>query len=64
MFSLAANLGIGAILATTLLAVAWLALNGGVPLASAGIAVAGVALVGERLTSAGFAAGSLAEAGL
>jgi ATP-binding cassette subfamily B protein len=63
-FSLAANLGIGAILATTLLAVAWLALAGGVPLASAGVAVAGIALVGERLTSAGFAAGSLAEAGL
>lgn len=63
-YSLAANLGIGAILATTLLAIAWLTLDGGVPLASAGIAIAGIALVGERLTSAGHAVGSLADAGL
>jgi ATP-binding cassette, subfamily B, bacterial len=61
-YSLIANLGIGAVLAATLLLVAWLTLRGGVSLSSAGIAVAGVALVGERLASAGYAAGALAEA--
>jgi ATP-binding cassette, subfamily B, bacterial len=64
IFSLLANLGIAAVLATTLLFVGWLTLQGGVPVTAAGMAVAGVAIVGERLTSAGYAAGSLAEAGL
>jgi ATP-binding cassette subfamily B protein len=59
-----ANLGTGLMLGLTLLLVAWLTLNGGVPIESAGIAVAGVAVVGARLTSAGWAAGSLSEAAL
>jgi ATP-binding cassette, subfamily B, bacterial len=61
-YSLVANLGIGVVLAATLLLVVWLALRGSVPLSSAGIAIAGVALVGQRLASAGYAAGALAEA--
>src|SRR6266498_3568272 len=63
LFSFGANLVIGVMLAATLLAVGWLALRGTVPLASAGIAVAGVAVVGQRLTMAGWSAGSLSEAG-
>jgi ATP-binding cassette subfamily B protein len=63
-WSLVANLGIGAILLAVLLLVAWLTLSGRVALAQAGIAVAGVAVAGARLTQAGYAAGSLAEAGL
>ena len=61
-YSLIANLGIGVVLAATLLLVVWLALRGAVPLSSAGIAIAGVAIVGQRLASAGYAAGALAEA--
>jgi len=64
VWSLAVNLGIGAIPGATLLPVAWLALSGRVALAQAGIAVAGVAVAGARLTQAGYAAGSLSEAGL
>jgi ATP-binding cassette subfamily B protein len=59
--ALFANIGIAAILAGTLLFVGWLALSGGVPLSAAGIAVAGVAIVGERPTTAGYAAGTLSE---
>jgi ATP-binding cassette, subfamily B, bacterial len=63
LFAFGANVVIGAMLAATLLTVGWLALRGTVPLASAGIAVAGVAVVAQRLTMAGWAAGSLSEAG-
>jgi ATP-binding cassette subfamily B protein len=63
VYSFGANLVIGAMLAATLLALGWLVLRGTVPLASAGIAVAGVALVAQRLTMAGWSAGSLSEAG-
>jgi len=63
-FSLMANLGTGAILGGTLLLIAWLTLSGRVPLAEAGIAIAGVAVAGGRLAQAGWAAGSLSEAGL
>jgi ATP-binding cassette, subfamily B, bacterial len=63
-FALVANLGIGIVLAGTLVLLGWLTLRGGVPLSAAGIAVAGVAIVGERLTMAGYSAGALAEAGL
>ena len=63
-YSLAANLGIGLMLAATLLLVAWMTLTGRVAIPEAGIAVAGVAVVGARLTQAGFSAGSLSEAGL
>jgi ATP-binding cassette subfamily B protein len=59
--SLIANLIIGAVLAATLLLVAWLALRGTVTIASAGIAVAGIALVGGRLASAGWSVGTLTE---
>jgi ABC-type multidrug transport system fused ATPase/permease subunit len=59
--ALFANVGITAVLAATLLFVGWLTLSGAVPLSAAGIAVAGVAIVGERLTTAGYAAGTLAE---
>ncbi len=61
--SLTANLVIGAVLAATLLLVAWLALRGSVSLASAGIAVAGIAIIGGRLAMAGWSAGALAESG-
>ncbi|HZA20248.1 MAG TPA: ABC transporter ATP-binding protein [Actinomycetota bacterium] len=64
IFSLIANVGTGVTLGITLLLVAWLTLQGGIPLESAGIAVAGVAVVGGRLASAGWAAGSLSEAAL
>lgn len=63
-YSLMANVGTGLMLGLTLLLVAWLTLRGGVPIESAGMAVAGVAVVGARLTSAGYAAGSLSEAAL
>jgi ATP-binding cassette subfamily B protein len=64
VFSLVANLGTGAVLGATLLLIAWLTLSGRVPLAQAGIAIAGVAVAGGRLAQAGWAAGSLSEAGL
>jgi ATP-binding cassette subfamily B protein len=63
VFSFFANVAIGTMLALTLLTVGWLALRGTVPLASAGIAIAAVAMVAQRLATAGWAAGSLSEAG-
>jgi ATP-binding cassette subfamily B protein len=63
-FSLLANLAIGAVLVLTLLLVAWMTLRGGVTLSQAGIALAGVAIVGSRLTEAGYSAGTLSEASL
>jgi ABC-type multidrug transport system fused ATPase/permease subunit len=59
--ALLANVIIAAVLAATLLVVGWLALSGAVPLSAAGIAVAGVAIVGARLSTAGYAAGTLTE---
>jgi ABC-type multidrug transport system fused ATPase/permease subunit len=59
--ALFANLGIAAVLATTLLLVGWLTLRGSVTLSAAGIAMAGVTIVGQRLTMAGYSAGTLAE---
>jgi ATP-binding cassette subfamily B protein len=59
--SLTANVAIGTVLAATLMLVAWLALRGTVTIASAGIAVAGIALVGGRLASAGWSVGALTE---
>jgi ATP-binding cassette subfamily B protein len=61
--NIAANAAIGVVLGATLLAVAWLTLHGGVPLASAGIAVAGTAVVGQRLASLGWSVGALSESG-
>jgi len=63
-YSVVANLITGAFLGATLLLVAWLTSSGRVELSAAGVAVAGIALVGGRLASAGWAAGTLAEAGL
>lgn len=63
-YSAIANLITGAFLGLTLLVVAWLTSSGRVELSAAGVAVAGVAVVGARLTSIGWAAGTLAEAGL
>jgi len=60
-YDVLANIGVVAVLAATLLVVGWLALSGRVPLSAAGIAVAGVAIVGQRLTMAGYAAGTLTE---
>jgi ATP-binding cassette, subfamily B, bacterial len=60
-YALFANLGIAAVLAATLLVVGWLTLSGSITLSAAGIAVAGVAIVGQRLTMAGYAAGTLTE---
>jgi ATP-binding cassette subfamily B protein len=64
IFSFAANLGISIVLLVTLLLISWLTLRHDVTLTQAGIAVAGVAIVGARLTQAGYSAGSLSEAGL
>lgn len=64
LYSAVANIGIGIALVGTLALVGWLTLSERVTLSEAGIAVASVAVVGARLTSAGFAAGSLSEAGL
>ncbi|MGH8915501.1 MAG: ABC transporter ATP-binding protein, partial [Acidimicrobiia bacterium] len=63
-FSTLANLATGAFLGLTLMLVAWLTTSGTVPISAAGVAVAGVAVVGARLSSAGWAAGSLSEAAL
>jgi ATP-binding cassette subfamily B protein len=56
-----ANAGIAVVLAATLLVVGWLTLSSNITLSAAGIAVAGVAIVGQRLTTAGYAAGTLTE---
>ena len=63
-YALAANVCVAAVLAVTLLFVGWLTLSGRVPLSAAGIAVAGVAIVGQRLTMAGYSAGALSESAL
>src|SRR4029453_4430209 len=60
-WSVVANTAIGLVLTATLLLVAWLTLNGTVDLASATIAVAGVAIVGERLAGVGWSVGALTE---
>jgi hypothetical protein len=59
-----ANVGVAAVLAVTLLFVGWLTLSGRVPLSAAGIAVAGVAIVGQRLSMAGYSVGALSESAL
>ncbi|HEY7271394.1 MAG TPA: ABC transporter ATP-binding protein [Actinoplanes sp.] len=60
-WSVFVNIAIGVVLTATLLLVAWLTLTGTVPLASATIAVAGVAVVGERLAGLGWSTGALTE---
>jgi len=63
-YSLGANVGTGVVLGGTLLLIAWLAATDRVELSQAGAAVAGVAVVGARLTQAGYSAGSLSESAL
>jgi ATP-binding cassette subfamily B protein len=58
-FNLLANAAIAVVLAATLLIMVWLTLSGRVPLASAGIAVAGAAVVGNRLAGFGWSIGAL-----
>jgi ATP-binding cassette subfamily B protein len=62
-FTLLSTLTIALLLGGTILAVGWLATTGAVSLSEAGIAIAGIAVVGTRLTEAGYAAASLSEAG-
>jgi ATP-binding cassette, subfamily B, bacterial len=57
--NLLANAAIAVVLAATLLVMVWLTLSGRVPLASAGIAVAGAAVVGGRLAGLGWSIGAL-----
>jgi ABC-type multidrug transport system fused ATPase/permease subunit len=64
LYTLAANVVIGVVLAGTLLLVAWLTLSDRITPAEAAVTIAGIALASGRLTSAGFAAGALAEASL
>ncbi len=59
--ALAANLLIGAVLAATLVLMAWLTLSGTVGIASAGVAVAGIAIVGGQLAGAAYSIGALTE---
>jgi ATP-binding cassette subfamily B protein len=63
MVALTANLVIGAVLAATLLLMAWLTLRGTVDIPSAGVAVAGIAVIGTRLAGAGWSIGALTESG-
>jgi ATP-binding cassette, subfamily B, bacterial len=64
LYTLAANVVIGVVLAGTLLLIAWLTLSHRISPAEAAVTIAGIALASGRLTSAGFAAGALAEASL
>jgi ATP-binding cassette subfamily B protein len=57
--NLLANAAIAVVLALTLLVMVWLTLSGRLPLASAGIAVAGAAVVGSRLAGFGWSIGAL-----
>jgi ATP-binding cassette, subfamily B, bacterial len=59
--TLVAHLVIGVVLLATLVLVGWLALRGTVTIAAAGVAVAGIAVVGGRLASAGWSIGALTE---
>jgi ATP-binding cassette subfamily B protein len=64
LYTLCANVVIGAVLAGTLVLVARLTLSERISPSEAAVTVAGIALASGRLTSAGFAAGALAEAAL
>ncbi|HEX2272929.1 MAG TPA: ABC transporter ATP-binding protein [Acidimicrobiales bacterium] len=63
-YAVLAALGMGAVLAAMLLLVVWLTVRGDVRLADAGVAVAGVGVLGGRLASAGQSMGSLSESAL
>jgi ATP-binding cassette, subfamily B, bacterial len=58
---LLANTATGVVLSSALILVAWLALDGDVPLATAGVALAAVALVAQRLATFGRSVGALSE---
>ena len=64
VYAVLAGLGMGAVLAAMLLLVVWLTLRGDVRLADAGVAVAGVGVLGSRLAAAGQSMGSLSESAL
>jgi ABC-type multidrug transport system fused ATPase/permease subunit len=63
-YTLIANVAIGCVLLGTLLVIAWLTLSDRITPSEAAVTIAGIALASGRLTSAGFAAGALAEASL
>jgi ATP-binding cassette, subfamily B, bacterial len=63
MYTLLSTLTIALLLGGTILIVGWLAGIGRVSLSEAGIAIAGIAIIGSRLTEAGYSAATLSEAG-
>ena len=63
-FTLLANAAIGVVLLAVMLLVAWLAIDGRLTLADAGVAVIAVAAAAGGLAQAGYAVGSLSEASL
>jgi ATP-binding cassette subfamily B protein len=63
VYTLFSTLTIALLLGLTIVLVGWLATTGRVSLSEAGIALAGIAVVGSRLTEAGYSAASLSEAG-
>lgn len=63
LYTLLSTLTIALLLGGTILVVGWLAGTGRVSLSEAGIAIAGIALIGSRLTEAGYSAATLSEAG-
>jgi ATP-binding cassette subfamily B protein len=63
VYTLLSTLTIALLLGLTIVMVGWLATTGRVSLSEAGIALAGIAVIGSRLTEAGYSAASLSEAG-
>jgi ABC-type multidrug transport system fused ATPase/permease subunit len=63
LYTLLSTLTIALLLGLSILVVGWLATNGRVSLSEAGIAIAGIAVIGSRLTQAGYSAASLSESG-
>ena len=63
LYTLLSTLTIALLLGGTILIVGWLAGIGRVSLSEAGIAIAGIAIIGSRLTEAGYSAATLSEAG-
>jgi ATP-binding cassette subfamily B protein len=63
-YTFVSNVVIGVVLAGTLVLIAWLTLSDRISASEAAVVIAGIALASGRLTSAGYAAGALAEASL
>jgi ATP-binding cassette, subfamily B, bacterial len=63
-YTFVSNVVIGVVLAGTLVLIAWLTLSDRISPSEAAVVIAGIALASGRLTSAGYAAGALAEASL